>query len=86
MRLREGWWQTNQINGQILLLAGFEVLVYFGISAAVFWVSALIGAVVPAMILFLLQTWILTLYGGSILITLYRYLIEKRALQGATHS
>ena len=52
MRLREGWWQTNQINGQILLLAGFEVLVYFGISAAVFWVSALIGAVVPAMILF----------------------------------
>ena len=86
MRLREAWRPTSELKAQILLLAGFEVLVYFGISAAVFWVSALIGAVVPAMILFLLQTWILTLYGGSILTTLYRYLIEKRALQGATHS
>jgi hypothetical protein len=79
MRLREAWRPTSELKAQILLLAGFEVLVYFGISA-------LIGAVVPAMILFLLQTWILTLYGGSILTTLYRYLIEKRALQGATHS
>jgi len=85
MRLREAWRPTSELKAQILLLAGFEVLVYFGISAAVFWVSALIGAAVPAMILFLLQTWILTLYGGSILNTLYRYLIEKRALQGATH-
>ena len=86
MRLREAWRPTSELKAQILLLAGFEVLVYFGISAVVFWVSALIGAVVPAMILFLLQTWILTLYGGSILTTLYQYLIDKRALQGATHS
>ena len=38
------------------LMRGVEVLVYFGISAADSWVSALIGAVVSAMILGLLQT------------------------------
>ena len=54
MRLREAWRQTSELKAQILLLAGFEVLVYFGISAVVFWVSALIGAAVPAMILGLL--------------------------------
>ena len=54
MSLRESWRKTSEIKGQILLLAGLEVLVYFGISTAVSWVSALIGAVVPAMILGLL--------------------------------
>ncbi|MDA8577615.1 hypothetical protein N9L08_01545 [Rhodobacteraceae bacterium] len=34
MRLREAWRQTSELKAQILLLAGFEVLVYFGISAA----------------------------------------------------
>ena len=52
--LRESWWKTSELKGQILLLASLEVLVYFGISTAVSWVSALIGAVVPAMILGLL--------------------------------
>jgi hypothetical protein len=37
-------------------MRGAEVLVYFGIYAADSWVSALIGAVVSAMILGLLQT------------------------------
>ena len=54
--LRESWRKTSEIKGQILLLAGVDVLVYFGISAADSWVSALIGAVVSAMILGLLQT------------------------------
>ena len=54
MSLRESWWKTSEIKGQILPLAGLEVLVYFGISAAVSWVSALTGAVVLAMILGLL--------------------------------
>ena len=54
MSLRESWRKTSEIKGQILLLAGLEVLVYFGIPAAVSWVSALNGAVVPAMILGLL--------------------------------
>ncbi|MGB0306992.1 MAG: hypothetical protein ACPGCL_04565 [Paracoccaceae bacterium] len=54
--LRESWRKTSELKGQILLLAGVEVLVYFGISAADSWVSALIGAVVSAMILGLLQT------------------------------
>ncbi len=77
MSLRESWRQTRDIKGQIFLLAGFETVLYIGIFAAVSWVSALIGAVVLAVILGLLQIWILTLYG---------YLIEKRPLQGATHS
>lgn len=34
MSLRESWRKTSEIKGQILLLAGVEVLVYFGISAA----------------------------------------------------
>ena len=34
MRLREAWRPTSELKAQILLLAGFEVLVYFGISAA----------------------------------------------------
>ena len=54
MSLRESWRKTSEIKGQILPLAGLEVLVYFGIPAAVYWVSALNGAVVPAMILGLL--------------------------------
>jgi len=54
MSLRESWWKTSEIKGQILLLASLEVLMYFGISTAVSWVSVLIGAVVPAMILGLL--------------------------------
>ena len=54
--LRESWRKTSEIKGQILLLASLEVLVYRGISTAVSWVSALIGAVVSAMILGLLQT------------------------------
>jgi hypothetical protein len=54
MSLRESWRKTSAIKGQILPLAGLEVLVYFGIPAAVYWVSALNGAVVPAMILGLL--------------------------------
>ena len=52
--LRESWWKTSELKGQILLLASLEVLVYRGISTAVFWVSVLIGAVVPSMILGLL--------------------------------
>ena len=52
--LRESWWKTSELKGQILLLASLEVLVYFGISTAVSWVSGLNGAVVPAMILGLL--------------------------------
>ena len=54
MSLRESWRKTSEIKGQILLLAEVEVLVHFGISAADSWVSALNGAVVPAMILGLL--------------------------------
>ena len=54
MSLRESWRKTSAIKGQILPLAGLEVLVYFGIPAAVSWVSALNGDVVPAMILGLL--------------------------------
>ena len=34
MRLREAWRPTSELKAQILLLAGFEVLVYFSISAA----------------------------------------------------
>ena len=52
--LRESWWKTSELKGQILLLASLEVLVYFGISTAVSWVSGLNGAVVHAMILGLL--------------------------------
>ena len=52
--LRESWWKTSELKGQILLLASLELLVYFGISTAVSWVSGLNGAVVPAMILGLL--------------------------------
>ena len=52
--LRESWWKTSELKGQILLLASLEVLMYFGISTAVSWVSVLIGAVVPATILGLL--------------------------------
>ena len=52
--LRESWWKTSELKGQILLLASREVLMYFGISAADSWVSVLIGAVVPATILGLL--------------------------------
>ena len=52
--LRESWWKTSELKGQILMLASLEVLVYFGISTAVSWVSGLNGAVVPAMILGLL--------------------------------
>ena len=52
--LRESWWKTSELKGQILLLASLEVLVYWGISTAVSWVSGLNGAVVPAMILGLL--------------------------------
>ena len=54
MSLRESWRKTSELKGQILLLASLEVLVYFGISTAVSWVSGLNGAVVPAMILGLL--------------------------------
>ena len=34
MSLCESWRKTSEIKGQILLLAGVEVLVYFSISAA----------------------------------------------------
>ena len=54
MSLRESWRKTSELKGQILLLASLEVLMYFGISTAVSWVSGLNGAVVPAMILGLL--------------------------------
>ena len=79
MSLRESLRQISQIQGKILLVAGFETVLYTGISAAVFWVSALI-AVVPATILFCYKFWILTLCGASILTTIYGYLLEKRPL------
>ncbi len=82
MSVRESWRQTKQINGQILILASLETMLYFGISVVVSWVLTLIGAI-PSTILSLLQTWILTLYSTSILTTLYGYLIENRPLQVA---
>ena len=79
MSLQESWKETSIKNGQIMLLACLETLLYLSISLAIFWVSPIVGNV-AAWTLGLLYVWIQTLYGASIITTMYRYLIENKPL------